>query len=491
MALTPNFGTSGLTEEQRSLALARFHILRPFLEDGVPLASIAPQHDLNERTLRRWANNYRQHGLAGLCRPTRADKSKWRRMSPTLQQCIEGLALKQPRLTTAAVHRQAAAAAAQLGEPVPSYRTVHRVIQQLDPGLVTLAHEGTKAYSDTFDLVHRREADRPNAIWQADHSELDIWLLREDGKLQKPWLTIVFDDYSRAVAGYFLFFEAPSAIQTALALRQAIWRKGIGAWHICGIPQILYTDHGSDFMSRHIEQVAADLKIRLIFSGVARPRGRGKIERFFRTVTQVFLPRFPGFCPGGSGERVGKLTLHELAQELQTFLVTEYHVTPHSTTKEPPQARWEAGGFLPQMPESLEQLDLLLLTVPKTRKVHADGIHFMGLRYIDPTLAAYVGEEVLLRYDPRDMAELRIFYRDRFLCRAICQELAGQTVALRDIISARNRRRRELRHTLQERRRLVDSLLEAKRGTPAKQEPPAPPPQPSPPPVKLKRYFNE
>jgi putative transposase len=128
--------------------------------------------------------------------------------------------------------------------------------------------------------------------------------------------------------------------------------------------------------------VAADLKIQLIFSGVARPRGRGKIERFFETLTQLFLPRFPGFCPNGSGQREAKLKLHDLAQELEAFLLKEYHVTPHSTTKEPPQARWEAGGFLPQMLESLEQLDLLLLTVPKMRKVHADGIKFMGLRYM-------------------------------------------------------------------------------------------------------------
>ena len=69
MALTPSSGTSGLTEEQRSLALARFHILRPFLEESVPLASIAQQHDLNPRTVRRWAKNYRQHGLALIAHP--------------------------------------------------------------------------------------------------------------------------------------------------------------------------------------------------------------------------------------------------------------------------------------------------------------------------------------------------------------------------------------------------------------------------------------
>jgi putative transposase len=96
----------------------------------------------------------------------------------------------------------------------------------------------------------------------------------------------------------------------------------------------------------------------------------------------------------------------------------------------------EAGGFLPQMPESLEHFDQLLLTVPKTRRVRPDGIHFMGMRYIDPTLAAYVGEEVLLRYDPRHGRNPAVLPRPLPLPGR--QELAGQTVALRDIISAPN-----------------------------------------------------
>jgi putative transposase len=251
-----------------------------------------------------------------------------------------------------------------------------------------------------------------------------------------------------------------SSVQTALALRQAIWRKSQPGWHVCGIPQVLYTDHGSDFTSRHIEQVAVDLKIRLIFSTAGKPRGRGKIERFFESLSQVFLSRLPGYWPGRAPGGSAVLTLPELDKELERYLIGEYLVTPHRTTKQAPQARWDAGGFLPQMPDSLERLDLLLLTVPKSRRVHQDGIRFMGLRYIDPTLAAYVGENVVLRYDPRDMAEIRVFYHDRFLCRAVCQELAGETVALREIIKARNGRRRQLRQTLQERRRLVDSLLD-------------------------------
>jgi putative transposase len=52
------------------------------------------------------------------------------------------------------------------------------------------------------------------------------------------------------------------------------------------------------------------------------------------------------------------------------------------------------------MPESLEQLDLLLLTVVKPRRVQQDGIRSSCFRYIDPVLAAYVGESVTIRYDP-------------------------------------------------------------------------------------------
>ena len=100
------------------------------------------------------------------------------------------------------------------------------------------------------------------------------------------------------------------------------------------------------------------------------------------------------------------------------------------------------------------------MTVAKTRKVHPDGIRFQGFRYVDATLAAYVGESLLLRYDPRDLGEVRLFHGGRFLCRAVCPELAGETVSLREVLRARDGRRRELRATLQDRKKVVDALLD-------------------------------
>ena len=358
--------------------------------------------------------------------------------------------------------------------------------------MTTLAHEGAKSYAQTYDLVHRREAEAPNAIWQADHCLLDVFVVRDGKEPARPWLTTIIDDYSRAIAGYYLTFDAPSTLNTSLALRQAIWRKEDARWHICGIPATFYTDNGSDFTSQHLEQVSADLKMRLVFSLPGKPRGRGRIERFFETLNQMLLCEMPGYCPPkGRMRGEPQLTLAELDARLRTFVLDVYHQRVHGDTKMLPQMRWEAGGFLPQMPTSLEQLDLLLLTVPKTRKVLADGIRFQGMRYIDPTLAAYVGETVLLRYDPRDIAEVRVFYNDRFLCRAICQELAGETVPLKEIIQARNRRKRELRHTIQDRQRTVDTLLELRRWSAPKEEPAPPAPETLPKAPALKRYYND
>jgi putative transposase len=400
---------------------------------------------------------------------------------------IEGLALRTPRPTVAAIHRRVAAVAADHAWPAPGYDSVHDVVRRLDPALATLAHDGPKAYRERFDLVHRREADGPNAIWQADHTQLDVWIRDERDRPAKPWLTVILDDYSRAVAGFRLSIAAPSALQTALALRDAIARKTDPHWHVCGIPAMFYTDHGSDFTSRHLEQVAADLRMVLVFSTVGQPRGRGRIERFFQTVTQLFLGTLPGYAPPGSPPTEPGLTLAELDERLHRFVVDEYHRRVHGETGMAPQARWDASGFLPRLPDSAEQLDLLLLTVAKPRRVHRDGIHFQGLRYLDLTLAAYVGEPVTIRYDPRDLAEIRVFHRDRFLCRAVCPELAGTTIALKDLERARNARRRELRAGISDRAKLVELLL----GVHADAPTPPPPELPPPTPPRLKRYRSE
>lgn len=237
--------------------------------------------------------------------------------------------------------------------------------------------------------------------------------------------------------------------------------------------------------------MAADLQIRLLFSLPGKPRGRGKIARFFRTVEQRLLCQLPGYAPPGSGHVAPTLTLPAFEARFCTWLLDEYQHRPHGETGEAPVARWAAGGFLPQLPERLEQLDLLLLTVPKARRVRQDGSHCQGFRYLDPTLAASVREEVIIRYDPADVAEIRVYHVGRFRCRAVCADLAGETVSLKEIVGARSRRRRDLRGHLAARETVVDRLLALRRSDPTDAVVAPPVPQAPAPALLLKRYVNE
>ena len=427
-------------------AIERFRLLQPRLEDDIPLARIAAASDVTERTLRRWLAAYRADGIRGLERVRRADAGKRRKLPPELVALVRSMATKRPRPTTAAIHRKVQDEARARGIAGASYSVIADIVRKVQPARIAVATDAA-AYRDRHELVHRREASAPNEMWQADHTVLDVLVFDDRRKPIRPWLTVVMDDYSRAVAGYMLTTDAPSAANTALALRQAIWRKIEPDWSVCGIPEQLYVDNGSDFVSEHIEQACIALKIRVIHSRPGRPRGRGKIERLFRTINDMFLPDVPGHLIKGQPLSEPAIDLSELTARFEGFLHGVYHQRKHGTTGEAPLARWQAGGFLPALPESREALDMLLLRVPKPRKVGRDGIRFMGRRYVEPTLAAFVGEQVDVLYDPRDLTEVHVHHEGTFVCRALCPEHMN-VPSLTSIRSARRHAKERLKKSV-------------------------------------------
>lgn len=167
---------SAATEKQRERAQQHFSQIRPFLEDGVPLTHPAERYHLPVRTLRQRVQRYRQQGLVGLVRKGRSDRGTRRGLPLDLVRLIEGLAREIPPRSNAAIHRQVTKVAAEQGWPQPSYSRTRDIVHALDPALITLAQEGTKIYCEKFDLIYRREASHANAMWQADHTLLDIWL---------------------------------------------------------------------------------------------------------------------------------------------------------------------------------------------------------------------------------------------------------------------------------------------------------------------------
>ncbi len=430
-------------------ALVRWQILRRHIEEGVPLTTLAAHEGIGLRTLQRWHAAHKRDGIDGLATANRGTTR--RRSTPELVALIEGLALVKPPLPIAAIARKANRVAAGHDWPPLSYSTVRSITTGLDPGMRMLAQKGTAAYRDTYELAWRHRAERPNAIWQTDHTELDILVLDANLKPGRPWLTTIMDDYSRAICGYMLFLGAPSALNTALALRQGIWPKNGAGWPMCGIPDILYVDHGSDFTSNHLAQTAKDLHFEITYSTVARPQGRGKIERFYGTINTELLAELPGRLARGHPQPAPVLTLKELDTAISRFISEDYHQREHSEIRTTPHDAWVGDGWLPRLPASMDELNLLLLTVAKPRIVHRDGLHFQGLRYVSPLLAAYVREPVVVRYDPRDVTEIRVFHKNQFICKAVDPDHETSTLTLKDIQAARSARRRELRGQINQR----------------------------------------
>src|SRR5262252_1862912 len=101
-----------LTEAQRQVAMERFAVLQPHLEEDVPLARAARAAGVPIRTAERWLARYRQKGLAGLARPVH-------RLPADLVALIEGLGLTKPRASAAAIHRRVRDVATAHGWPLP------------------------------------------------------------------------------------------------------------------------------------------------------------------------------------------------------------------------------------------------------------------------------------------------------------------------------------------------------------------------------------
>ncbi|MFB9727607.1 DDE-type integrase/transposase/recombinase, partial [Haloechinothrix salitolerans] len=143
-------------------------------------------------------------------------------------------------------------------------------------------------------------------------------------------------DHSRTVVGH-RFGYAEDTVRLAAALRPALASRGV--------PERIYVDNGSAFVDSWLRRACASLGIVLTHSTPGRPEGRGKIERFFKTVRDQFLVELTGDEHETGRHPVGDLL--ELNRLFTAWVETVYHRRPHSETGTPPLQRWQAGEPYP------------------------------------------------------------------------------------------------------------------------------------------------
>ena len=221
--------------------------------------------------------------------------------------------------------------------------------------------------------VDRRkfEVELPNDMWQSDvmHGPM----VEGEGKKKKTYLLAFIDDHSRLVPhGEFYLSERLDSYLDAL--EQALLKRGL--------PRKLYLDNGPAFRSKHLEHVAASLAIALIHARPYKPQGKGKIERFFRTVRMQFLPGFKGEL------------LEELNEAFDLWLNDIYHQRKHSSTGQSPFERFTAHmECLRSSPKELSDY----FRKPARRRVAKDRtITLNGKLYEAPV--ALIGKQVQLLY---------------------------------------------------------------------------------------------
>jgi putative transposase len=330
-------------------------------------------------TLMHWATRYRSGGLEALAPQPRSDRGKPRVIPPQLAQLIERLRRENPHRNGTTLLRELALISEDGVAPI-SESSLYRFLKKR--GLTTrqlLTKTGYKKF----------EAEYANQIWQSDLM-YGPYVERESGGKRQSFLCAILDDASRLIP-HGQFYGDQGLESLLDCLRQAIAARGV--------PVRLYVDNGKIFRSRQLERIGASIGILIVHTPPYQPEGRGKIERFFRTVREQFLAGI---------DRQQVRTLQDLNSRFQAWMDSTYHREPHGALDTSPLARWQRDiEHIRQLPPSTDLRRLFFYRVD--RLVRRDSTFLLHRRFYEapPHLA---GRRIEVRFDPLDPIEMEIHF---------------------------------------------------------------------------------
>jgi len=324
-------------------------------------------------TLRDWLTAYKAGGFDALRPKPRADIGRARAIAQPVADLLVHLKDEHRDWSVAMVIDAAKADSEAARETSLPVSTVHRLLSR--------AGVMGKRPEDPITKDRRRFGyEHAGELWMSDVMHGPSVVVGGRRK-QKSYLIGFLDDATRVVP-YAAFALSENTSAFLPVLRQAVMRRGV--------PLRLYVDNGSAFRSHHLSLVCARLGITLIHARPYQPQGKGKQERFFRTVRMQLLPTL-GETDLGS--------LDALNRRLWAWVEGEYHQSPHKGLDgATPLDAWamRSGDVRAAGPE-LDLREMFLLEASRRgradRTVSLDGVVYE----VDASL---VGEKVTLRFDP-------------------------------------------------------------------------------------------
>jgi putative transposase len=404
--------------------------------------AIAKTLAISTRQVERMLNQYQEDRLRETVGVERADKGK-HRIDDYWQDYVRAVyekSLKEkhplkPADVVREVKRHAVIDLRHEDGDYPHPATIYRILKplierQLRRKKIRNPGSGSWLAVETRD-GKLLKAEFSNQIIQCDHTELDIRIVDEEGKLLpwRPWLTTVVETFSSCVLGYHLWHRQPGAHEVALTLRHAALPKQYPAeyelkkpWNVCGVPlQYFFTDGGKDLSSSKLIK-AIGKKLGFQCELRDRPIQGGIQERVFKTINTEVLAPLQGYISKGKNskeneegarraEKEACLTFEDIDKFLAGYFCNDYNHAPYP--KDPRDTRYERWfrGMGSKLPEPMDERELdLCLMKEAQRVVQAHGsVYFETLIYRCEELRSLQGEYVTLSYDPDHILTLYVY----------------------------------------------------------------------------------
>ena len=327
---------------------------------------------IGAKTLEGWYYAYRREGLAGLEPKPRQDRGV-SRIEPVIQEAILAAKRENPGRSI----RQLLALMEDSGRVARgalSRSAIHRLLQ---------AHALSRPTGAASEAVERRAyvAEYAGDLWYGDVMHGPKLLI--NGRWRKGYVVSLMDDASRLIT-HSAFALAEGALQIEGVLQQAILKRGL--------PKKLVVDNGAAYRAQTLQAVCARLGIHLVYCRPYAPEGKGKLERWHRTLRGQFISE----VDWGSG-----LSLEDANARLWAWIEQVYHQKPHGGLQEgqTPLARYRQD--LPRirtLGPLAAQIDALFYHRIE-RLVRRDGtVAYQNRRFEVPY--ALVGRKVRLVVDP-------------------------------------------------------------------------------------------
>lgn len=324
-------------------------------------------------TIRHWMKCYRQGGFEALVPKARADRGRPRKIPDDVAELLIAIKESHPKLPVRAVIAQARASGELAEDVVLAPSTVNRLLTR--EGLM-----GPRSAATAPTDRRRFAFAHPGELWMSDVMHGPSVAVPGKGR-RKAYLIAFLDDATRVIP-YAAFALRENTAAFLPVFKQALMRRGL--------PERLYVDNGAAFRGHHLALTCAKLGVALIHARPYQPQGKGKLERWFRTVRAQLIPML-------SPEDTA--SLEALNRRLWAYVEGEYHQAVHrSLSGDTPLERWARGAERVNYPDTALDIDALFL-FEVTRRVQRDRtVSLNGVVYeVD---AALVGEKVTLRFDP-------------------------------------------------------------------------------------------